>query len=148
MFKVYFCQLFIFQRNQNKSVLKLWSVYEQVIYMVTSWVSSVHDNGLYSMWLLILSKSKLMSNHFCSNKVYYLSNLLFDIYSLDVNFKEIGYLDNILELHNLVKLLEIKIRPSTNIQREEESVNNQFHRIKHKLSNSTVKNLSSIICHQ
>lgn len=68
-----------------------------------------------------------MSNHFCSNKVYYLSNLLFDIYSLDVNFKEIGYLDNILELHNLVKLLEIKIRPSTNIQREEESVNNQFH---------------------
>lgn len=68
-----------------------------------------------------------MSNHFCSNKVYYLSNLLFDIYSLDVNFKEIGYLDNILELHNLVKLLEIKIRPSTNIQREEESVNSQFH---------------------
>lgn len=68
-----------------------------------------------------------MSNHFCSNKVYYLSNLLFDIYSLEVNFKEIGYLDNILELHNLVKLLEIKIRPSTNIQREEESVNNQFH---------------------
>lgn len=61
-----------------------------------------------------------MSNHFCSNKVYYLSNLLFDIYSLEVNFKEIGYLDNILELHNLVKLLEIKIRPSTNIQREEE----------------------------
>lgn len=61
-----------------------------------------------------------MSNHFCSNKVYYLSNLLFDIYSLDVNFKEIGYLDNILELHNLVKLLEIKIRPSTNVQREEE----------------------------
>lgn len=36
-----------------------------------------------------------MSNHFCSNKVYYLSNLLFDIYSLEVNFKEIGYLDNI-----------------------------------------------------
>lgn len=68
-----------------------------------------------------------MSNHFCSNKVYYLSNLLFDIYSLEVNFKEIGYLDNILELHNLVKLLEIKIRPSTNIQIEEESVNNQFH---------------------
>lgn len=68
-----------------------------------------------------------MSNHFCSNKVYYLSNLLFDIYSLEVNFKEIGYLDNILELHNLVKLLEIKIRPSTNVQREEESVNNQFH---------------------
>lgn len=68
-----------------------------------------------------------MSNHFCSNKVYYLSNLLFDIYSLEVNFKEIGYLDNILELHNLVKLLEIKIRPSTNIQREEESVNSQFH---------------------
>lgn len=61
-----------------------------------------------------------MSNHFCSNKVYYLSNLLFDIYSLEVNFKEIGYLDNILELHNLVTLLEIKIRPSTNIQREEE----------------------------
>lgn len=61
-----------------------------------------------------------MSNHFCSNKVYYLSNLLFDIYSLEVNFKEIGYLDNILELHNLVKLLEIKIRPSTNVQREEE----------------------------
>lgn len=68
-----------------------------------------------------------MSNHFCSNKVYYLSNLLFDIYSLEVNFKEIGYLDNILELHNLVKLLEIKIRPSTNVQREEESVNSQFH---------------------
>lgn len=61
-----------------------------------------------------------MSNHFCSNKVYFLSNLLFDIYSLEVNFKEIGYLDNILELHNLVKLLEIKIRPSTNVQREEE----------------------------
>lgn len=87
-----------------------------------------------------------MSNHFCSNKVYYLSNLLFEIYSLDVNFKEIGSLDNMLELHNLVKLLEIKIRPSTNIQREEESVNNQFHRIKHKLSNSTVNKLSSIIC--
>lgn len=68
-----------------------------------------------------------MSNHFCSNKVYYLSNLLFEIYSLEVNFKEIGYLDNILELHNLVKLLEIKIRPSTNVQREEESVNSQFH---------------------
>lgn len=68
-----------------------------------------------------------MSNHFCSNKVYYLSNLLFEIYSLDVNFKEIGSLDNMLELHNLVKLLEIKIRPSTNVQREEESVNSQFH---------------------